>query len=288
MGLPEAQETDEPIAWMIGNNIAGGIEAEFFHELKPETLNVEHNFYLVGDLVYDVYYDQNILSDVQAGKFLKTIELDGTPIEPAKPEEGDSLALCQNVLSNIQSGAYQITVSRENQGDYALNRYSDTVYAAVGTDWVSITHVPDDDSYHGYLYAGGKHYSNEGSAWDENGNVNWQEDPYPDAVYVPWIASFRWNPDLITYIDTMTEDGRKTVMLRIDEPFQGYEEMTDCYFVNLHFTEEGSFLNANIEIVFAEGANVNYVELSEAIVTLEESAVSAFVEREFTRAASAD
>lgn len=286
MGLPEAQETEEPIAYMIESDVGGCIVANFFHELKPETLNVDHHFYTDGDLIYDVYYDQNVLSDVQASKFLKTIELNGTPIEPPKPEEADSLALCQNVLSNIQSGAYQITVNRENEGDYALNRYSDTVYAVLNEDWVSITHVPDDDSYHGYMYAGGKYYSNEGSAWDENGNVNWQEDLYPDDVYVPWIASFHWDAELVTYIDTILENGRKTVMLRIDEPMRGYEDLTTCYFVNVHFTEDGSFLNADIMIDFIWENDVSSVEIKEAIVTLDETEVNAYIENEHKRAVS--
>ena len=82
----------------------------------------------------------------------------------------------------------------------------------------------------------------------------------------------------------MMEDGKKTVMLRIDEPFRGYEDVTNCYFVNMHFTEDGSFLNADMDIVFAEGANVNYVELSEAIVTLDESVINDYIENEYNRA----
>jgi len=292
LGVPEALlvlQQEDPIAYMIEGNIGSEIVAEFFHELKPETLNTEHHFYadLDDTLIYDVYYDVNLINDVQADKFLRSVTLGDEPVYPEQPEKADALLLCRNVLNSIQSGPYQVAANRENEGDYALNRYSDTVYAALNEDWVSITHVPDDDSYHGYMYARGKHYSNEGSAWDENGNVNWKEDPYPDEVYVPWIVSFHWDAELVTYIDTILESGRKTVMLRIDEPMHGYEDLTTCYFVNVHFTEDGSFLNAEIMIDFIWENDVASVEITESIVTLDEAAVSNYIENEYNRAVSA-
>lgn len=286
MGLPEAQETGEPIAHMISNDVGGGIMAEFFHELKPETLNVEHHFYMDDELIYDVYYDQNILTDGEAEKFLKTVELKDTPIHPAQPEKSQSLQLCRNVLESVQSGSYQISVDRKNEGDYALNKSSTTIYASNMIDWVSITHVPDDDSYHGYMCADDRYYSNEGNGWDENGAIHWAQDPYPDEVFAPWIARFRWNEETISYIDTLTDAGRKTVMLRIDEPLSGYEDLSECYFVNMHFTEDGSFLNAQISVDFIWENDVASVEMTESIVTLEKEAVGSYIQEEHTRAVS--
>lgn len=286
MGLPEAQESGEPIAYMIGNDVGGGMIAEFFHELKPETLNVEHHLYLEGGLVYDVYYDQNILTDGEAEKFLKTVELKDTPIHPAQPEKDQSLQLCRNVLEAVQSGSYQISVDRKNEGDHALNKSSATLYTSNMADWVSITHVPDDDSYHGYMYVNDCCYSNEGNGWDESGAVNWAQDPYPDEIFAPWIARFRWNEENISYMDTLTDSGRKTVMLRIDEPFSGYEDLSECYFVNMRFAEDGSFLNAQISVDFLWENDVASVEMTESIVTLENEAVGSYILEEYTRAVS--
>lgn len=292
LGVPEAllvQKQEEPIAYMIEGNIGSEIVAEFYHELKPETLNIEHHFYIDLDdaLIYDVYYDVNLINDVQADKFLRTVALGDEPVYPEQPEKADALLLCRNVLNAIQSGPYQIAANRENLGGYALNRFSDTVYTAMNGDWLSITHVPDDDSYHGYMYVNDSNYSNEGSAWDEQGNVNWQEDLYPDEVYVPWIAGFQWNGEVVTYIDTILENGKKTVMLRIDEPMKGYEDLTECYFVNVHFTEGGSFLNAEIMIDFIWENGISSVDISESVITTDENIISTYIENEYNRAVSA-
>lgn len=271
---------------MISNSIYGDIAANFFHELTPETLNVQHHFFVDFDLIYDVYYDRNVVHDIQAEKFLKTIERNGEQIMPPKSDEAESLEICRAALQSIQSGAYQISVNRKNEGDYALNKSSATVYTALGSNWVSITHVPDDDSYHGYMFVENDYYSNEGNGWDSDGSVHWTPDPYPDQVYVPWIADFQWNEELVSYTDTILENGIKTIMLRIDEPFPGYEDLTECYFVNVKFIEDGSFLNAEIFMDFIWENDISSFEIVEAIITLDEDTVHGYIYDENTRAVS--
>ena len=286
LGLPEAQETEAPIAYMISNNMGGGIYAEFFHELEPLQLNAEHHIYPDGELVYDVYFDKNILDGVQTGKLIKTLSLNDTPMDPAEPEEGESLILCRNILDLVQSGAHQIRVNRENQGDYALNRYSDTLYTGLKENWISITHVPDDDSYFAYMDAEGVRYSNEGNGWAADGSPIWSPDPYPDVVGVPWLAGFRWRDEVVSYIDTFTDEEGKTVKLMIGEPFPGYEDLSESYLLDMNFTEEGSFLNAEITVYLTWQNSVSSVTVKESIVTLDEPAVLAYMEAEYTRAAS--
>lgn len=281
LGLPEAQESDEPIGYMIGNGAYGDLDAEFFNELEPEKLNVDHEFFIVGDLVYDVYYNQNIISDTQAGKFLETITISGEPVVPPDPSEDDALAKCKAVLDMVQSGSYGISSVRKNTGSAFLNTYSKTSFWQSGENWLSMTEIPESggSSFFWYLEADGIHYNTERTGWDDDGPI-WAEQN-PVQVPKPWLAMFQWNPDIISYETTLFNGGEESVMLRIDEPYPYGEGNTECYYVTFKFVDGGAFLQAFLQV---NPLRDNAFTETESILTLDTEEVTAEIEKEISRA----
>ena len=283
LGLPEAQEDpDVPIAYMGGSTLYGDMEAWFCNELEPEKLNVTHHFLIAGDIVYDVYYDMNHISSGEAEKFLKTMQLGGELVAPQDPSEEDSLAKCRAVLEMVQSGSYSIAAEKINAGTDALNSSSSMTYCRHNEDWLTIHTIPMDGTaaIHAYMYADGVYYSNEGQQGNEDQGVTWSEDEYPDEVRVPWLASFQWDEDTVAYIDTLSEDGEVSVMLRIDEPHPYGENNAEHYFVNFDFDAEGNFIRVHKQVnVFMDNAYTEY----ESIVSLDEQTVAAEIEKEYQR-----
>lgn len=283
MGLPEAQESDVPIAYMGGSSPYGDIEAEFFNELDPEALNVEHHFFIDGDIVYDVYYDQNVLSDGQAEKFLKTIAVSGEPVVTPDPSEEESLIKCRNVLSLVQSGSYAIARDRKNQGTVALNDYSYRRFWQHDGNWLSIAEIPESggSSFFYYMEVDGVHYNTERTGWDENGPI-WAEQRKVE-VAKPWLATFRWDPDIVTYENTLVSGGEECVMLRIDEPYPYGSDNSESYFVNFYFADGGAFLRVELQVnLFLSNA---FTE-TESIITLDAETIAAEIEKEYLRAIS--
>ena len=281
LGLPEAQESDEPIGYMIGNGAYGDLDAEFFNELEPEKLNVEHEFFIVGDLVYDVYYDQNIISDTQAGKFLETITISGEPVVPPDPSEEDALAKCKAVLDMVQNGSYGISSVRKNTGSAFLNTYSKTSFWQSGENWLSMTEIPESggSSFFWYMDVDGTHYNTERTGWDDDGPI-WAEQN-PVQVSKPWLATFQWSEEIVSYETTLFNGGEESVMLRIDEPYPYGEGNTECYYVTFKFVDGGAFLQAFLQVnPFRDNA---FTE-TESILTLDTEDVATEIEKEFSRA----
>ena len=284
LGLPEAQENqEEPIAYMMGNSAYGDLEAEFFNELNPEKLNVQHVFLIDGELVYDVYYDQNKLTDIQAEKFLQTIQLGDVPVVERDSSKEEYLKRCQAYLQMVQGSSYEIALERRNTGTVALNDSSSTTFWQHGGNWLSITEIPEDGgpSIHAYMCVDGVHYNNEGNTWDENGDPYWEERNAVE-VYKPWLSTFQWKDETVAFIDILHDDDEVTVMLRIDEPYPYGEDNADNYWVNFTFDKDGNFIEVYKQVnLFLDNA---FAE-AERIVTLEQAVVAAEIERQYQRAA---
>jgi len=255
-----------------------------------------HYFFIAGDIVYDLWFDGRIMDREAQEDFLESIWikeagawssgfLPGTPAITRTGKE-EAFMLCKSLLNMVQSGGHQIASEYRFEGGRALNRSSEALYTAQGTDWMSITHIVDDDSYWGFLHAGEEYYSNEGRGWEADWSPNWQPDPHPDEVHAPWLASYQWDEAHISYIDTLQETGSLTVMLRIDAPFPGYEDLAQCYFVNLHFSSSGAFQHADIRLAYAWENNTSYVDIKETIRTLDPETVREAIEKELLRAVS--
>ena len=291
LGLPEAQESEEPIAYMIGSSVYGDLSADYFNELEPEKWNVQHEFFIDGDVVYDVYYDQNRIPDAQAEKFLKTIQIAGEPVVQADLAEPSSLEKCQAVLEMVQSGSYHILAKKENDGNEGP-RYASAAYYRSGEDWLNIidlsaegtneTEAGSWSARSAYMHVEGSYFSNEGLGGNAGSEIYWAKDASPDDPQLPWLAFYQWNEETTVYIDTLsTDDGGECVMLRIDEVYPYGQDNQECYFVNFYFDAQGNFLRVKKEVnLFME----NGFTEDESIASLEPETVAAEIQREYQRA----
>ena len=172
LGIPELQEDFEvPIGYMAGNSAYGGWEIEIFWDGNPEGLNEEHVFFIDGDLVYDVWYDQNLISDGIAERFLKTVAINADPVVVAEPGEQEAFAKCRAVLEAIQNGSCHILID-EPSNDDTRSRWSTSNYYQNNGNWLLIKdidpekeNIVDGEQYSvrmAFMAADGIRYSNEG------------------------------------------------------------------------------------------------------------------------------
>ena len=73
------EESGVPIGYMSGSSAYGDAEYEVFWDGNPEGLNEQHTFFIDGDIIYDVWYDENQISDGIAEQFLKTVSINADP-----------------------------------------------------------------------------------------------------------------------------------------------------------------------------------------------------------------
>lgn len=198
------------------------------------------------------------------------------------PLKEEYLKRCQAYLQMVQGGSYEIALERRNTGTVALNDTSSTTFWQDNGNWLSITEVPEDGgpSIHAYMCVDGVHYNNEGNTWDENGDPYWEERKEVE-VCKPWLSTFQWKDETVAFIDILHDDDKVTVMLRIDEPYSYGEDNADNYWVNFIFDKDGNFIEVYKQVnLFLDNA---FTE-SESIVTLEQAAVAAEIERQYQRA----
>ena len=92
LGLPEAQGT-MVISGMIEDTLYGDLEAEYWKAEDLKEYNVIHYFYIDGAVVYDVWFDQNLISQDEIYSIMETAELQvsnsgaapNVPAETAQP-----------------------------------------------------------------------------------------------------------------------------------------------------------------------------------------------------------
>ena len=70
LGLLEAMGGEN--SYMIDGWSGKYLTASYVDEEDRSRLNVGHNFFEAGELVYDIWFDDNVLSDSEGSKFLKT------------------------------------------------------------------------------------------------------------------------------------------------------------------------------------------------------------------------
>ena len=246
LGLPELQEDYEaPIGYMAGSSIYGDLEIEIFQDGNPEVLDEEHIFFIDGNLVYDVWYDQNLISDGIAERFLKTVAINSDPVTQAAPAQQEAFAKCRAVMEAVRKGSYKIISRQMNAGNEGPKGY-ERIYCRNNHDWLSVTNVltegenfADGMDYavtKSALYVDGRRFSYTGTEWVEIAN-----DEYS---MLPWLADFTWDENVVAYIDTLTDEEGECVLLRVDEKYMDSDEYDSHYFVNFYFDPDGNFVNA--------------------------------------------
>ena len=284
------EETGVPIGYMSSSSAYGDVEYEILWDGNPEGLNEQHEFFIDGDIVYDVWYDQNLISDGIAERFLKTVAINADPVIEANPAEQEAFAKCRAVLEAIQNGSCHIVIEQSATGDSASHWSTANYYQDTG-NWLKIVDVDpesvnivDGEQYSlrmAFMVANGVRYSNEGKWGKAYADIDWREDnlTFDDSVK-PWLASFQWD-DSVAYMDTLTDENGECVMLRVDEKYKDSDEYDPHYFLYFNFDPDGNFVNAQLQINLFSS---NELSITESIVSMDPKTVNAEIQKEYQNA----
>ena len=276
------EESGAPIGYMSGSSAYGDMEYEIFWDGNPEGLNEQHTFFIDGDIIYDVWYDQNLISDGIAERFLKTVAINAEPVVVTEPGEQEAFAKCLAVLEAVQKGSYKVVTLQTNGRNENVMRHERT-YSRSGADWLSITYVLPV----GADFSGEEKYSTTSSRLCVNGKyfgftgAEWVEIAEIENERLPWLAEFKWDENIVAYMDTLTDEDGECVMLRVDEKYIESDEYDPHYFLYFNFDPDGNFVSAQLQInLFRD----NEISITESIVSLDPEVVNAEIQDEYQKA----
>ena len=284
------EETGAPIGYMSGSSAYGDTEYEIFWDGNPAGLCEQHTFFIDGDVIYDVWHDENQISDGIAERFLKTVAINADPLVATAPGEQEAFAKCRAVLDAIQNGSCHILVDQSSDGD-SQSHWSTSNYYQDNGNWLKIVDVDpesvnivDGEQYSlrmAFMVANGIHYSNEGKWGKAYTDIEWREDDltFDDSVK-PWLASFQWD-DSVAYMDTLTDEDGECVMLRVDKKYQDSDDYDPHYFLYFNFDPNGNFEHAQLQVnLFRD----NEIAITESIVSLDAEEINAEIQAEYQKA----
>lgn len=284
------RETGAPIGYMSGSSAYGDSEYEIFWDGNPAGLCEQHTFFMDGDIIYDVWYDENQISDDIAERFLKTVAINADPVVATAPGEQEAFAKCRAVLDAIQNGSCHILID-EPCNDDTRSHWSTSNYYQDNGNWLIIedidpesVNIVDGEQYSlriAYMTVNGVRYSNEGKWGKAYTDIEWREDDltFDDSVK-PWLASFRWD-ESIAYMDTLTDEDGECIMLRVDEKYIDSDEYDPHYFLFFNFDPDGDFVNAQLQVnLFRD----NEINITESIASLDAEEINAEIQKEYQRA----
>lgn len=289
---------DSSLCYMGGMTFTGTDSwgAQFASDV-PEGIEPEveryHSFIVVGDLVYDIWYDMKQLThDDWFDLYDAVILPEGKSYMEAEPTDKENIAFekVRTVFDALQDDASaQILVERINDSNEGPKGYSTMHYWHEG-NWMGIqetltegTNTTESGAYYNrqaYMIVDDKIYCNEGH-WGESGDIQWHEGAENEVAWEPKLISFVWNKSYVTYIDTIEDENGICYMYRIDKMFDDIEGYTDHYFANFYFDNSGSFLNAQFQVnLFQENAFTS----TETIISLDPETVNAEIQAEYQKA----
>ncbi len=284
------EESGVPIGYMSSSSAYGDAEYEVFWDGNPEGLNEQHTFFIDGDVIYDVWYDENQISDGIAERFLKTVAINADPVVATAPGEQEAFAKCRAVLEAIQNGSCHILID-EPCNDDTRSRWSTSNYYQDNGNWLIIedidpesVNIVDGEQYSlriAYMTVNGVRYSNEGKWGKAYTDIEWRQDDltFDDSVK-PWLASFQWD-DSVAYMDTLTDEDGECVMLRVDKKYKDSEDYDPHYFLYFNFDPDGNFVNAQLQVnLFRD----NELSITESIASLDPETVNAEIQKEYQKA----
>ena len=276
------EETGAPIGYMSGSSAYGDTEYEIFWDGNPAGLCEQHTFFSDGDVIYDVWYDENQISDGIAERFLKTVAINADPVVATVPGEQDAFEKCRAVLEAVKKGSYKI-VTRHVSGRGENVMAHERIYTRTGEDWLSVTNaLPAGQDFTGEeeftttksaLRVNGKHYNFTGTEWVEIADVS--------NTRLPWLAEFTWDDNIVAYIDTLTDEDGECVMLRVDEKYIESDDYDPHYFLYFNFDPAGNFVHAQLQVnLFRD----NEIAITESIISLDVEEINAEIQAEYQKA----
>ena len=276
------QESGVPIGYMSSSSAYGDTEYEIFWDGNPAGLCEQHTFFTDGDVIYDVWYDQNQISAGIAERFLKTVAINADPVIEENPDEQTAFAKCRAVLDAVQKGSYKVVTRRTDGRNESAMRHERT-YSRSGADWLSITNVlpvgadfTEEVNYSttsSRLCVNGKYFGFAGDKWVEFADI--------ENARIPWLAEFTWDENIVAYMDTLTDEDGESVWLRVDEQYIDTDEYDPHYFVYFNFDPDGNFVNAQLLVnLFRD----NEINITESIASLDTEKINAEIQKEYQKA----
>ena len=276
------EESGVPIGYMSTSSAYGDMEYEVFWDGNPDGLNEQHTFFIDGDVIYDVWYDQNQISDGIAERFLKTVAINADPVIEENPNEQTAFAKCRAVLEAVRKGNYKVVI-RQTTGRNESAVSHEQTYTRSGADWLSITNVLPV----GADFTEEVEYATTSSRLCTNGNYfgftgdEWVEMVEPENGCMPWLAEFIWDENIVAYMDTLTDEDGERVWLRVDEQYIDSDAYDPHYFVYFNFDPDGSFVSAQLQVnLFRD----NEINITESIASLDAEEINAEIQKEYQRA----
>jgi len=306
VGVPDSLV--ENLAYMGGSSIWGDWEIAYFDELEPEKLNRTHYFYIIGQHVYDIWFDNNQMSQDSQTVLLAATEAapaetaeaaeqtyDATEPPESLRDEAEALGKCRVVMELIQgSGSYWLHSEKTNEGGLVVNDTSSAEYYRDGEDWMTTFQIPESGivdgtpvwfSAWGYMLVDGKYFSNEASpGLNAEMQIYWSECEKP-SVLGPWLATYQWNEEEITFVSRVSDGAGECILLQIDAPYPGYENSYPSYTVSFWFDGNGAFRYVEVRgAVMENGADDYHFLDRESIYTLEQTDIRREIDNQYKRA----
>lgn len=273
------RETGAPIGYMFGSSAYGDSEYEIFWDGNPAGLCEQHTFFIDGDIIYDVWYDENQISDGIAERFLKTVAINADPVVVTEPGEQEAFTKCRAVLEAVQKGSYKV-ITRQTNGRNENAVSCERTYFRSDADWLSITNVLAA----GADFTGEVKYSTTSSRLCVNGKyfgftgAEWVEIAEMENERIPWLAEFTWDENIVAYMDTLTDEDGECVMLRVDEQYIDSNDYDPHYFLFFNFDPDGNFVNAQLQVnLFRD----NEINITESIASLDAEEINAEIQKEY-------
>ena len=269
----------------------GGWAAQFASDVpQGEEPAVEryHYFRVVGDKVYDIWYDMLQLEHSEGLDLIHSVDLPEAEVPQqaqAPTPENIALQAVRNVYNGVQnSTSYQIIV--EEQGNSETGGHRSMYYYHEG-NWMKIQQAQDSDStgaeksnQQACLLFEDAYFTGEGQP-DESGVIRWSQAEEPEFSYRPRLGGFVWVKAFVTYEDTVETEEGVCYKYRINKKFQDTEDEADYYFADYYFDKDGNFLR----VVYQINPNQdNAYTVTESIVSLDPDVVSAEIEKEYRNA----
>jgi hypothetical protein len=267
--------------------------AEFASDVPsgtPVDVHRRHNFYVVGNTLYDVWFDMLSISNETQQALLSAVYLPKTvPVESAlKSPEDVAFEKTLAVMDAVSEGSCHIISLQENGGYEGPSGYEKMYWYHEGnflytnrvlTAGENITEAGEYYNRYALLIVDDEWFSNEGHQ-GESGDIVWGK-AEPVDPESPWLGNRVWNKTFATYIDTMTNEAGTCYMFRYDKPYADDPMYDSHYFVNFYFDSNGSFTKADIQVnLFKDNA----FTATESILSLDSEAVNAQIQREYQRA----
>lgn len=221
LNLPQWQ--DETLGCM-----ADGSSIEFFSDVPDGVergVQVMHTFFTDETYIYDVWFDELVTDRSIREEILGSAWLDdGSGVRATTPQEaalrdGEELAMRMlgDVADTLSSGSYAVL------SEYRRDVEDEQPYASVE-----------------YLSDGNRtmRVAREGSGEGES---------------LPWLLRIGQSGAPIAYIDTLTGEDGKRILMRVDAPYDDTPGALDFYMATMYLDPDGAFRKVELQVnIFRE------------------------------------